>query len=191
MLKRHGWITVTARDVVRQLRLRVPFPPRRFVISIDDGALDGYTQAAPILEELGMHATFFVNPGRMWMRSRMDWHQLRKLAAAGHEVANHTYRHADLTALSGVILQRRIERAQDLIEEHVGERPLTLCYPYGRHDAESRAAVRAAGIRLAFTTAHGARESTSDRMRAPRIRVNGWDAPASVLARVQPYAAGR
>ena len=61
-LKRQGWRTITAAQLARHLRARRPIARRRLVITIDDGAVDGYRNAAPILDRLGMQGTFCVNP---------------------------------------------------------------------------------------------------------------------------------
>ena len=45
----------------------------------------------------------------------------------------------------------------------------SFCYPFGHHDARTRAAVLAAGYRAACTTEFGASRAGHDRMRLPRI----------------------
>lgn len=184
-LQRAGWRTVTAAEVAQHLRDREPLPARSFVISIDDGARDGYTNAAPILRALGMRATFYVTPGRVGRPWQLTWPMLRELHAEGHEIANHSMTHAALTALSDDSLRRQIVRAQELIETKVGLRPITFAYPFGYHDARVRRAVRAAGLRLAFTTAWGAVTDTAPRMKAPRVRVHASDSGGALLVRLR------
>lgn len=164
--------------------------PKRFVITIDDGARDGYTNAAPILEHIGMRATFCVVPGRAWRPWQLSFRHMRDLRAVGHEIANHSLSHADLPSLSWAALRKQVFKARRLIAERVGHAPRSFCYPYGRHDAAVRRVVAAAGHLLAYTTVDGAHQSTTDPMRSPRIRVSGSDRPAELLRRLRPYATG-
>ena len=62
-LRDDGWTTMTAGQLAMALREGTPVGPKRFVITIDDGASDGWSHAAPILDELGMRATYCVVPG--------------------------------------------------------------------------------------------------------------------------------
>jgi peptidoglycan/xylan/chitin deacetylase (PgdA/CDA1 family) len=184
MLKRHGWRTITAEELALALRDHRPVGRKRFVITIDDGARDGWTNAAPILEKLGMHATYCVVAGKSRQSGHLSFRMLRKLREAGHEIANHSLTHADLSSLSLDQLRHEVYGARRLIENRVGHAPLTLCYPYGRHDRAARRVVAAAGHLMAFTTEYGTLHSTSRPMRSPRVRVNGSERPSWLLARM-------
>jgi peptidoglycan/xylan/chitin deacetylase (PgdA/CDA1 family) len=64
--------TVTLRDVVRARRGEAPLPAHPCVITFDDGYVDGYETVAPVLEELGLTATFFV-VGRITKKGELPW----------------------------------------------------------------------------------------------------------------------
>jgi peptidoglycan/xylan/chitin deacetylase (PgdA/CDA1 family) len=183
-LKVAGWRTITAEELGVALRDGLPVGRKRFVITIDDGARDGSKNAAPILERLGMRATYCVVPGRAHMPWQLSFRQMRALRAAGHEIANHSLRHVDLRRLSGASLRRQVVRARDLIRDRVGHAPRSFCYPMGFNDSEARSVVRATGHLLAFTTVSGSWHRTGREMLSPRVRVNGSDTPHEVLANV-------
>lgn len=59
-------------DVVDCIERRRPFPPRAVAITFDDGYLDNYTMALPILLRHGLTATFFVTAGPV-VRGERFW----------------------------------------------------------------------------------------------------------------------
>ena len=189
-LRAAGWRTITAEELGRAMRAGRTVGRKRFVISIDDGAVDGYHRAAPILERFGYRATYCVTPGRAHKPWKLSFRLMRLLHEAGHEIANHSLSHADLPAISRSRLRREVRRSRRLIAERVGHAPASFCYPYGHHSTAVRRVVARAGHLLAFTTVHGARQSTSSPMRAPRVRVNGSDSPKQLLAKVRPFRRG-
>ncbi|MCX7671694.1 MAG: polysaccharide deacetylase family protein [Anaerolineae bacterium] len=71
-----------------------PWPARcRGAISLtfDDGRPSQLRRAVPILAEYGLPATFYLNPrGENWRADLAPW---RNVAAAGHEIGNHTMAH--------------------------------------------------------------------------------------------------
>jgi peptidoglycan/xylan/chitin deacetylase (PgdA/CDA1 family) len=95
-----GWRTITARQLSEAMRARSPVPSRTVVITFDDGRPDNYIYAFPILKRYDFTATFFVVPGRIGTTQHMTACQLREIAAAGNELADHTWNHGDLTALT-------------------------------------------------------------------------------------------
>ncbi len=54
---------ITFADLLAALDGRAPMPPRPLVVTFDDGFEDNYTNAFPILRELGIPATIFVSTG--------------------------------------------------------------------------------------------------------------------------------
>lgn len=59
-LDRRGFQTVTLYDVHRYLRDGVSLPPRSIALTFDDGYLDNWVYAFPLLKKYGMKATIFV-----------------------------------------------------------------------------------------------------------------------------------
>ncbi len=82
----------------------------------DDGYEDNDENALPVLEGLGVKATFFIATGflgKSFSTSRgsspmMDSTQVRELAALGHEIGAHTVTHPKLTRMP--LEKARIER---------------------------------------------------------------------------------
>jgi peptidoglycan/xylan/chitin deacetylase (PgdA/CDA1 family) len=139
-----------------------------------------------------MRATFYVVAGKVNNRRyKITFPQMRMLLELGHDIANHSLTHASLPSLGRNELRRQIEDSQRVFRSQLGYRPLTFCYPYGSHSAAVRAQVAASGFVLAFTTAHGARESTDSPFESPRIRVHGLDSPGELANRIAQYADGR
>jgi peptidoglycan/xylan/chitin deacetylase (PgdA/CDA1 family) len=59
-LRRHRFETVTLRQVFEYLRNGTPLPRRAVALTFDDGYLDNWVYAFPLLKKYGMKATIFV-----------------------------------------------------------------------------------------------------------------------------------
>src|SRR5689334_23342333 len=67
-------------------------------LTFDDG-LDDQPVVDSMLSAHGMKGTFFINSGHVDLAGYMTWGQIAGIAAHGHEIAGHTFDHADLTTL--------------------------------------------------------------------------------------------
>lgn len=115
-------------------------------LTFDDGTLDHYTTAFPILEEFGVRGTFFLIAGEVekgfWWdgtveRPLMSWDQAREMAKAGHEMGSHGYRHRDMKAAweRGIYSKTaglEFEQAQRKIEGEIGLKVASYAWPYWR-----------------------------------------------------------
>lgn len=159
-------------------------------ISFDDGYLDNFSCAAPVLAELGLPATFFavssflgtqtrawwdagIEPAPAWM----SWAQLRELHAAGFEIGAHTRSHANLGVVAGAAAREEILAGRCELEQGLGARVSNFAYPYGRANAiteANRELVREAGLR-SCASCHGGRVlAQTDPYHLPRVPINGW-----------------
>ncbi len=72
------------------------------VLTFDDAPASQYAVVAPLLQEFGFGATFFVcefPPNYQDSTLYMNWRQIQALDKMGFEIANHTRSHAKITEL--------------------------------------------------------------------------------------------
>lgn len=180
-----GWRTITAAELASSLQHGVALAPRTFVVTIDDGWRDGYTQALPILQASEHRATYYVIGKRIGTRRFLGGTELQALAAAGMEIGDHTFDHHVLPSLSSLARRFEITAGADRIAQAVGQAPVTFCYPDGRFSTDVEAQVAEAGFGLALTTQPGTGASWSNRFALPRLRVTPGTTAAALLARMQ------
>jgi peptidoglycan/xylan/chitin deacetylase (PgdA/CDA1 family) len=109
-------------------------------LTFDDGLLDAYEHAFPLLERFGMKATFFPIAGAIGRRTDSDVfgplrhasaEHLREIAARGHEIGSHSLTHADLTFLDREELERELRDSKRILEDILGHAVTSLSFPYG------------------------------------------------------------
>ncbi len=193
-LQQAGWHTITASALAHDLQAGTPPPPHTFVITIDDGYSDGYTDALPVLQRHGMVATYFIIGGRIGDHPRpdavsLDARQIQALAKAGMEIGNHTEHHVHLGQLSARVQRREIRAASSRITAITGVRPVTMAYPFGSYNADTPAAAARAGIQLAFDSHHAAGETWAARYSVPRLRVGPGVTGSQLVAMLTAAAA--
>lgn len=81
--------------------------------------------------------------------------QIREMAAAGVEFGSHTLTHPWLPSVDDHRLLREVRDSKLRLEDLLGVEVPCFAYPFGAVDQRVRAAVVAAGYRLAFTTRAG------------------------------------
>jgi peptidoglycan/xylan/chitin deacetylase (PgdA/CDA1 family) len=177
LLRGLGYRFASAGELAKRWPGRVP-PPGIAVLTFDDGWSDGLTTVAPLLNRLGLRATFFVCPGGFGnhppaLRGAariMTEAEARALHEAGMELASHTLSHRNLLELSDADLRLEFEGSREAVEALTGQPCLTLAYPTGRHDPRIERAAAAAGYGLAFACKHGPwRRFAAPRVQAPTI----------------------
>jgi len=121
-------------------------------LTFDDGTLDHYLAAFPIMEEYGIKSTFFLmvkeRDAGIWNdygneRQLMNWKQAGQISRAGHEIGSHSLNHIDIRAVSGKeneeeILNREFRDSLEEIEKSTGSDVTTFAWPYFRYSDHSR-----------------------------------------------------
>ncbi|MBR3326835.1 MAG: polysaccharide deacetylase family protein [Atopobiaceae bacterium] len=102
---------------------------RKYVaLTFDDGPSSPYTeQYLDILERYGVRATFFFLGESVEQNPELA----RKVVEAGHQVANHTMAHNQLTAVDGETVRAEVRRSAEVIERDCGVATTHLRPPYG------------------------------------------------------------
>jgi peptidoglycan/xylan/chitin deacetylase (PgdA/CDA1 family) len=172
----NGYHTVSLGDLYLARKGLKNLPPKPIVLTFDDGGLDNYRVAFPILRKYGLTATFFVITGSVGAAGHMDWDDLAYMVAEGMTVGSHTVSHpADLTAVDSSRLVRELEDSRAAIARHLGLVPEALSYPCGRFDDRVIAAARTAGYVLAVSTNVGAGEGPEADFQIRRVRVAAFE----------------
>lgn len=123
-------------------------PSGPVALTFDDGPGVHTPAVLDTLAARDVPATFFVVGGLVDRRPEL----VRRAAAEGHVVANHTYAHENLTGLSDAQIHATVTRARQAIER-AGVRPAPLVRPpFGATNARVHAALRAAGYGQALWT---------------------------------------
>jgi peptidoglycan/xylan/chitin deacetylase (PgdA/CDA1 family) len=181
-----GWHTISLTDLANGLDAGAAPPPHSFVITLDDGWLDGFEYAYPILADHGYTATFFVIADRIGRPDFMGPVEIRALAQAGYEIGDHSWHHDALTSITGKPLASEIATGAATIAAIAGRWPEAFAYPRGKFDPQVMAAVAACkSLRIAVTEGGGGREMWSNRFRIARIQVGAYRSAESLLHQVQ------
>jgi peptidoglycan/xylan/chitin deacetylase (PgdA/CDA1 family) len=136
---------ITFLHLVEYLLYDKEIPEKPVVITFDDGLLNQYENAFPILKEFGFSATFFVYPGVTTHRGFMDWNQLKEIVDAGNEIGSHTIIHYNLTTVDNETLNHELTGSKKMLEDKLGITVSTLAYPNYAENETVRNAVQNAG----------------------------------------------
>jgi len=161
LLRDGGWEIVSHTALVEWLVDDTPLPERAVVMHFDNGWLDTYEVAMPLLAAFGSTGMCFVitevvekategpsSEGGGWSittategavgrtdHAAMNWDQVRELHGAGWEIGAHTATHRrlpDVLAAEGEAgVAREIETSNALIERRLGAAPQHFAYPSG------------------------------------------------------------
>lgn len=118
----------------RQLDLRKPM----IALTYDDGpnAKVG-NRLMNVLEAYNGRATFFM----VGERVRSFPEEVRRMAANGHEVANHSYSHPYFNKIDAAAMRAQVENTNNVIQEVSGVRPGLMRLPGGNKNSTVLAAV--------------------------------------------------
>ena len=110
-------------------------PLRPVIITFDDGNLDVYQNAFPILQKYDFIATFYIVDQYINGTDMISIDQVKELAQAGWEIGSHSNTHVHLNA-PNVDLQQEIRMAKMETEEKLGVTIHSFAYPFGEINDE-------------------------------------------------------
>ena len=178
-------------DIVEWRKGRRSLPERAVAITFDDGLVDVYRHAYPVLQKFDITATIFVCPDLMADECHesdsstndidkqfMTWDQVRELASKDWVVGSHSLTHPVLSALDDRIVRKEIADSKERIERGLQKSCMYFCYPYGTPKAvthRERDLVLEAGYVAGFSSITGYVTENSDLLALPRSKVLALD----------------
>ena len=139
--------------------------------TFDDGNLSDLETGAPVLNEAGMTAQFFVLTGRIGMLGSLGETEIRTLQEMGHAIGSHGWDHVDWTGLDAAGRTREIDQAKARLSEICGRQIEAASIPFGRYNAGVLKALRQASFATAYSSDGGAVRGRP--FPVPRISLTG------------------
>jgi peptidoglycan/xylan/chitin deacetylase (PgdA/CDA1 family) len=130
---------------------RGPAERRAIALTFDDGPSESTPELLNLMARHGAAATFFQCGANVERLPAVA----REVAAAGHEIGNHSYSHPRLYFRSASSIYEELRRGQEAIAGVTGRNPVWFRAPYGARWPGMRQAQRRLGLTGVMWTAIG------------------------------------
>ena len=169
-LRKSGYTTVTLDQLFAHMEGSRVCDAKSIALVFDDGYLDNYQVAAPLLEQLDFPATFYVLTGSIGTQGYMTWDQVVELDRLGMDIGSHAINHRDRTVIPVDEARREIADSAAELYNRLGHPVFWFCYPSGKINADVVSLVQQSGYLLAASTIPRCIRNSSRRaMISPRI----------------------
>ncbi len=164
------------------------FPDKSLAITFDDGYMDNYENAFPILCEYGFPANIFMVSGLIgkenaWMESEnypsrrlMRWQEIEEMKRHGILIGSHTTNHFRLSELPPSAAKNEIAGSKKALEDGLGSPVNHFAYPYGDLNESVIDMVKGSGYETACSTRSGFNSENIDLLALRRLEIYGTDA---------------
>ena len=199
-LNEAGYKTLTLDELLSYIKGDMVLQQKAVAVTFDDGWLDNYIYAFPILQKYNIHASIFIVTDIIERASRdggkppavvpthreskllmqqgeghlvfLNWDIAREMAQSGLvDFYSHAKTHASCDFLSEPELSEELQTSKRVIEERLKKSCPFLCWPFGRYTTFAITVAKKVGYRATFTTNHGIVTAGSDPFAIRRIVV--------------------
>jgi peptidoglycan/xylan/chitin deacetylase (PgdA/CDA1 family) len=133
-LRDWGYNSISASQLAEAILHGAAIPAQPIVISFDDGNLDVYQNAFPLMQKYGFTGVAYIVANTLHADGYMNADQLKELAATGWEIGSHSMTHSDLRKYPDQLVMES-EQSRVLLQEAIGGQVRTFAYPYGLDDS--------------------------------------------------------
>jgi len=120
------------------------------VMTFDDGEMNNFQKAFPILRAFNFPAYFFVTVSRVGKKGYMGWEELMELRDAGMLIGSHGLDHEILTNLTAKKVQRELVESKAALERHLKVNVEYFSVPRGFYNQTVMEIAAAAGYKKIF-----------------------------------------
>ena len=167
-----GCITITPEELYAGLNGEIELPPKPVLITFDDGYIDNYNNAFPILKKYGLRATIFVIPSFTSVYPNyLTWEQLKEMEENGITIQSHTLTHPKLEELPDDEIRNELINSKSMLEENLGHPVEFLAYPTGTYNLHIAGIAQDVGYKGAFTIKYGIVDKGSNFFALERVPI--------------------
>lgn len=171
-LSQNDFTTITPDQLMAYLNHDRALPEKPILITFDDGYLDNYTNAYPVMKKYGFTATIFLVTSKVGKEENfMNWDQVRTMQKDGFVFGSHTVSHAALTKISHELVMTELIDSRKEMEQQLGVKVRYFAYPTGVYNLQSEEMVKQAGYKAAFTIRYGQAGAESNPYALERIPI--------------------
>ena len=177
-LSEHGYTTITPADMLDAWESGAELPEKPVIITFDDGYLDNYNHAFPVLEKYHLKATIFLISDYVGTYPNyLTWSDIQDMDESGLiDFESHTLSHEELTKAPSLDeAKHQLTGSKEAIEWNMGNgKPVRfIAYPCGEYNDEIEQATKDAGYRAAFTVNYGLAEPSENHFVLDRVPIFG------------------
>jgi peptidoglycan/xylan/chitin deacetylase (PgdA/CDA1 family) len=134
-------------------------PKSKFYITLDDGYIDNYTVAFPLVKSIKQKLNIYISTkyiGKKFNFSRnkgsyevINSDMIREMSNSGFvEFGSHCHNHLDLSKLSYINLQYEIEKSVDILEQILNKKIFSFAFPFFRINKKADDILNKIGIKF-------------------------------------------
>ena len=168
----NGYTTINISDLTRLILEGGSIPERPIVLTFDDGYLDVYKNAYPILQQYGYVATFFIISETVDTKKNLSTDMLLELIDSGWEIGSHSQTHINLDLWNN--WEEEIIGSKTFLEDKLGVTIQTFAYPYGLANSSVIAYTKDAGYTSAVGLGSQVTHDISTLFYLSRKEVKSW-----------------
>lgn len=174
ILVKNGYSFISLDTMYAALKGTVSLPPKPVILTFDDGYIDFYLNAFPILRKYNAHAVVFIPTGLIGTTYYMSWPQIKEIDATGLiSFQAHSVHHKNLTSIPQSDLITELVQSKKDLENNLGKPVNFMAYPEGASNGFVWDQVQKAGYLGAVGTYYGTIVSEGNLLNMPRIKVSG------------------
>lgn len=168
-IKDCGYTTLSLSKFYDNILHNSQVPEKSILITFDDGYMDNYYYAFPILKELNMTATIFCITNSLDGKYYLSQAAIKSMCDYGIDIGCHTFSHPKLSSLSLDSQISEIENSKNSLEKITNKKITAIAYPFGNYDKNTILAAKHCGYTMAFTTNNGFAKYSNDVYKLNRI----------------------